>query len=177
MGKLPFKEVDAHNWLNPDPAALLLTGRQCVEDYVEAMLAPKLSRDVPEDIQKLFEVARAAMLYGYLFYPLYTLGMEQLFRVGEAAVASRCEQLGIPKDKETFSDRIDWLAERGFFSRGVFSAWHTVRRLRNSASHPDGQSITTPASAISFLNGVAEDINALFDDEHQIGEAAREGKA
>lgn len=169
MSKLPFKEIDADNWLKPDPVVLHFTGMERPTDYVETVLAPRLSGNVPQSIQKLFEVARSAMLYGYLFYPLYTLGMEQLFRVGDAAVASRCEQLGIPKDKKKFSDRIDWLAEHGMFDRGEFSAWHALRRLRNAASHPDDQSIDTPGAAIGFLGGVAEDINALFDNEIHSG--------
>jgi hypothetical protein len=167
MGKLPFKEIDAHNWLKPDPVVLHFAGTERARDYVETVLAPKLSGNVPEEIRKLFEVARSAVLYGYLFYPLYTLGMEQLFRIGEGAIASRCEQLGIPKDKKKFSDRIDWLAERGMFDRGEFSAWHALRRLRNSASHPDRQSIDTPGSAIGFLAALAEDINILFESEIQ----------
>jgi len=172
MSKLPFKEIDAQNWLTPDPVVLHFGGMERITDYVEAVLAPRLSRNVPDDIQKLFEVARGAVLYGYLFYPLYTLGMEQLFRVGETAVASKSDQLGVPKDKKTFSDRIDWLAERGVFDRGEFSAWHTLRRLRNSASHPDNQSIVTPGSAIGILGAVAEDINTLFDDKIRIVEEA-----
>jgi len=176
MSKLPFKEIDADNWLKPDPVVLHFTGVERLMDYVETVLAPRLSRNVPQDVQELFEVARAAMLYGYLFYPLYALGMEQLFRVGEAAVASKCEQLGAPKDKKSFSDRIDWLTERGVFDRGEFSAWHTLRRLRNSASHPDSESLLAPGFAIGILGAVAKDINALFDDEIQIVEPASEGK-
>jgi hypothetical protein len=174
MSKLGFKEIDARNWLTPDPVVLRFAGMEHATDYVETVLAPRLSGNVPEDIQKLFEVARSAVLYGYLFYPLYTLGMEQLFRVADAAIASRCEELGIPKDKKKFSDRIDWLAERGMFNRGEFSAWHTLRRLRNSASHPDDQSIVTPGSAIGFLGAVAEDINALFDEQTGVAEGAHQ---
>jgi hypothetical protein len=162
MSKLPFKEIGVHNWLQPDPVVLHFAGTERVTDYVGTVLAPRLSEDVPEDIRNLFEVARAAMLYGYLFYPLYTLAMEQLFRVGEAAVAVKCKQLGAPKDKKKFTDRIDWLAERGVFDRSRFSAWHTLRRMRNSASHPDRQSIVTPGPAIGMLGAVAADINALF---------------
>jgi hypothetical protein len=172
MSKLPFKEIDAHNWLNPDPVVLHFRGMEHATDYVRTVLAPRLSTNVPEDVRKLFEVARAAVLYGYLFYPLYTLGMEQLFRVGEAAVACKCEQLGIPKDKKKFSDRIDWLTERGVFDRGEFSRWHTLRRLRNAASHPERQPIDTPGSVIGFLDAVAEDINALFDEDVPITEGA-----
>jgi hypothetical protein len=174
MNKLPFKEIDAHNWLTADPVVLHFTGTEDSTDYVETVFAPRLSERVPEDIQRLFAVARGAVLYGYLFYPLYTLGMEQLFRVGEAAVASRCEQLGMPKDKKRFSDCIEWLTERAVFDGVQSSRWHALRRLRNSASHPDRQSIVTPDQAIGVLGRVAEDINALFDEQIHIREGAHE---
>ncbi len=170
MSKPPFKTIDVHNWLNPDPVVLHFKGMEDATDYVRIVLAPRLSANVPEDVEKLFEVARAGVLYGYLFYPLYTLGREQLFRVGEAAVASRCEQLGAPKERRTFEQRIDWLAEQGVFGRREFSGWHALRRLRNMASHPERQSIDTPGSAIGFLEAVAEDINALFDEDARITE-------
>jgi hypothetical protein len=172
MSKLGFKEIDAHNWLTPDPIVLQFAGMERATGYVQTVLTPRLSANVPEDIWRLFEVARSAVLYGYLFYPLYTLGMEQLSRVGEAAVASRCEQLGMPKDKNKLSDRIDWLAEQGMFDRGEFSAWHALRRLRNSASHPAHQSIVTPGWAVGILDKVADDINGLFDKEVKIMEEA-----
>jgi hypothetical protein len=165
VSKLPFKQIDPYNWLSPDPVVLCFKGTEHAAKYVQTVLAPGLSTNVPEDIQKLFEVARGAVLYGYLFYPLYTLGMEQLLRVGEAAVASRCDQLGVPKDRKTFEHRIDWLAERGTFDRCGFSRWHALRRLRNLASYPERQSIDTPGSAVRFLEAVAEDVNALFDGD------------
>jgi hypothetical protein len=174
MSKLGFKEIDAHNWLTPDPIVLHFAGMDRATDYVETVLAPRLSANVPEDIRKLFEVARSAMLYGYLFYPLYTLGMEQLLRVGEAAVALKCEQLNMPKKGKKFSDRIDWLAEKGIFNKREFSGWHTLRRLRNSASHPDTQSIVAPGSAIGMVGAVAEDINALFATDNGRAEAIRD---
>ena len=127
MRKLPFKEIDAQNWLEPDPIVLHFTGMEHVHDYVETVLAPKLSENVPHEVMELFEVARGAMLYGYVFYPLYALGAEQLFRVGETALRSKCEQLGMPTERRRFVDLINWLVERRMISDVDAERWNSLR--------------------------------------------------
>ena len=82
-----------------------------------------MAEAVPAEIHDLFAVARGAMLYGYFFYPLYTLAAEQLYRVVEAAVSYKYELAGGPKKmsrpktgkttKPTFEDKIDWLFNTG----------------------------------------------------------------
>ena len=127
------------------------------------VLTLTLSEKVPKDIHALLEVAKVVLLYGYLYYPLFTVGLEQLFRVGEAAIAHKCVQLAIPKSKRRFEDHIDWLVEKGVFSCEEADHWHTLRRLRNSASHPTEQSIGTPSIAIGVLYRLSQDISALFE--------------
>lgn len=124
MGNLVFKEITIHNWLQPDevlsyfkkirPNGTIepVTG----EDYLQSALAPKLLPVVPEDIHGLFEVARGAIVYGYFFYPLYTLATEQLFRVAEAALTHKCKQLSVSKSMRPFNVRIKLLVERGIIS-------------------------------------------------------------
>jgi hypothetical protein len=171
MSEFGFKEINSENWLKPDEVIQHFPSMRCMEDYVEVVLAPKLSEKVPQDIRALFEVTRGALLYGYLFYPLYDLAVGQLFRVGEAALIHKCTQLGAPKVKKkknkerkmTFSDYIDWLAEKGVFSHDEADHWHTLRTLRNSASHATRQSIRPPGMAVGILDHVTRDINALFD--------------
>ena len=48
---------------------------------------------------------RGAMVYGYFLYPLYVLGAEQLFRVAEAAVTLKCEQMGAKTDRMRFVNK------------------------------------------------------------------------
>jgi hypothetical protein len=60
------------------------------EEWAQRILEPHLSLAVPPEIQRLFEVAQGAILYGYFFYPLYTLALEQVFRVVETAVSDKC---------------------------------------------------------------------------------------
>ena len=102
------------------------------------------------------------MVYGYFFYPLYTLAAEQLFRVIEAAVAHKCKTLGMPRSTIIFGERIDWLVERGAISRSESTRWHAARRLRNTASHPEHQMILPPGNAVGMLERIAEDLNSLF---------------
>jgi len=157
MDKLGFKKINAENWLKPDPVIRYFTGMQNQEAYVQAMLMPRLLEKVPQDVQALFEVARGAMIYGYLFYPLYALASEQLFRVTEAAVTQKCKQLNIPRGKERYTERINWLAEQGVLDNTEAERWHTLRHLRNCASHVRSQSISPPGPAIDTLAMVAED--------------------
>lgn len=169
--KFGFKEITPSNWLEPDDVLKgfvrmspdgeprSITG----DDYLRDILRPELLESVPTDVQALFEVARGAMVYGYFFYPLYTLAAEQLFRVCEAAVAHKCKALEAPKSKETFKKRIDWLVDEGIIPSSEMTRWDAVRQLRNVASHPDRQSIFTPGNAIGMLEGIARQINSLFN--------------
>ncbi|MDI6448984.1 DUF4145 domain-containing protein [Anaerobaca lacustris] len=163
MSDSGIKQLSADNWLMPDDVIRFFTGMERAEDYVAEVLGPRLSAKVPEDICALFDVARGTMLYGYLYYPLFTVGLEQLFRVGEAAIQHKCAQLAISKTKKRFVDQINWLVERDALSAEEADGWHALRRLRNSASHPTKQSITSPGMAIGILYRLSEDINTLFD--------------
>jgi len=170
MSRFGFKAINPKNWLQPDPVLrgfvrLSPDGRSTTisgEEYLRAILEPKLIESVPAEAQALFEVARGAMLYGYFFYPLYTLAAEQLFRVAEAAVIRRCQELCAPKSKKTFKQKIDWLAEKMSIHESELAKWNAIRELRNISSHPDSQSILTPGNAISCLEGIAQQVNCLF---------------
>lgn len=170
MTKFGFKEITQSNWLEPDDASkayvrLTPSGQpepMTGNDWMRHILTPKLLATIPTELQALFEVARGALSYGYFFYPLYTLASEQLFRVTEAAVAHKCKALGAPKSTKTFAERISWLVKIGVNPNSDLSQWDAIRRLRNSASHPERQSILTPGNAIGLLERVAEKINSLF---------------
>jgi len=171
MAKFGFKEINQQNWLEPDEAIKVFVkispdGKpqsMSGEDWLQPILTPKLLEAVPQDVQALFEVARGALLYGYFFYPLYTLAAQQLFRLTEAAVSHKCKALGAPNSKERFAEKIRWLANKGVIPETDIPAWDAVRKLRNSASHPERQSIITPGMAIGLLERVTEQINDLFN--------------
>jgi hypothetical protein len=45
-----------------------------------------------------------------MFYPLLTIGTEQIFRALEAAVTNKCVAMNAPRKKKTFIDKIEWLS-------------------------------------------------------------------
>src|SRR5919202_1342535 len=95
-----IKILTTENWLQPDPTSTIFAQVSSSDgsvspmsgnDWVALFLKPSLVEAVPEDVRKLFEVARGALAYGYFFYPLYTLAGEQLFRVAECSVSAKCQ--------------------------------------------------------------------------------------
>ncbi len=164
------KGLTAENWLQKDDvwkAFIRLRHNGTPEpftsrDLVEPLLEVRLSSKVPAELGKLFDVARGAMVYGWCFYPLLTLGTEQTSRVAEAAVAHRCQQLGY-KGPRTFKKRLEWLAEHGVIRVASEEPWHAVRGLRNISSHPDSQQVFSPGMAVQSLQRCADLINSLFD--------------
>ena len=172
MTNFGLKEISPSSWLEPDDVLKgfvrispdgrchTITG----EEYLGDILRPRLLESVPKGVQALFEVARGGMVYGYFFYPLYTLAAEQLFRVVEAAVAHKCKALGTPGSRGTFEKGIDWLVEGGIIPRSESAHWYATRKLRNAASHPKCQIILSPGDAIRILERTADNLNSLFSD-------------
>lgn len=171
MTNLGFKKLTVDNWLEPDEVSCSfvrisptdgeahpITGNE----YVNDILKPSLIETVPMEIQALFEVARSALGYGYFFYPLYTLGGEQLFRVVEAAVAHKCKAMEAPRCVRTFEKQVDYLILEKVIPEQEGQLWYAIRQLRNIASHPKSQSILPPGPVIGILERTAEKINALF---------------
>src|SRR5437016_11236368 len=105
---------DTDRWLQPDARMELFlkldlrsgsVTRSVADDWLKLWKRGSLDSPVPAQIINLFEQARACICYGYFFYPLYALGIEQLTRVADAAATVRCEQLGAPRSIGTFEKR------------------------------------------------------------------------
>ncbi|MEI6196047.1 MAG: hypothetical protein WCS42_17135 [Verrucomicrobiota bacterium] len=92
-----FKRFTAENWQTADMPHYF--PNITPDKWIEGALQSKLAGNVPKDIRAMFEVARGAIIHGWYFYPLVTLGHEQLNRVQEAAAHARCEQLKITPSK------------------------------------------------------------------------------
>jgi len=171
MADVGFKKITLENWSQPDPIyndfiKLSANGeplQMSTEDWIAPLLIPSLSNNVPIDVRALFAVARGAMVYAYYFYPLWTLGIEQHYRVVEAAVSHKCNELGAPRAKRRFVDKIDWLETAKSISFADKKALNEIRELRNMSSHPDRQSILSPSVAISLLETISTVINSIFD--------------
>lgn len=165
-----FKRLTVENWNEPDEASALfycltedghprpMTG----DDWAQQFLTPQLSASVPAEVQKLFEVARGSLIYGYFFYPLYTLGQEQLLRVVETAVMMKCGAMCAPAGVRGFQNGVEYLVKHGVIAKAQGERWNGLVQLRNLTSHPIEQSIIFPCQAVTMLHCICEAINSLF---------------
>ena len=79
MNLYGFKTITIANWLEVDPIhnsfvtfdKNLAIRPQEVADRLNRILEPHLHTSVPREVRRLYEVARGALVYGNLFYPLY----------------------------------------------------------------------------------------------------------
>lgn len=161
-----LKQITPENWLSIDPTwAGTVLFSDCddpPQGWVCSVLEVELDAKVPEDVRTLFGTARGALIYGLMYYPLLTLGEEQLLRVLESALTSRSTAMGAPSTVTTFAKKIQWLIFNAVIKPEEQGRWHAIRQLRNSSSHPIRQQISTPGQALSMLCITAELINSLF---------------
>jgi hypothetical protein len=161
-----YKRLTTENWLTVDPAwsgvVISCSRSDPSEAWVHDLVQTELDPTVPLPIRKLFEIARGTLVYSLMFYPLLTLGTEQMFRVFDAAVSAKCKEMSAPSKVQRFADKIKWLGERAVISPEQQSRWNAIRHLRNEASHPAHQSILPPGEALNVLDIAVELINPLF---------------
>ena len=89
------------NWLTVDPVWDAF-GKSEPSEWVHDLLKVNLDPVVPLAIRKLFETARGTLVYGRMFYPLLTIGTEQVFRVLEAAATNKCMAMNAPAEIKKF---------------------------------------------------------------------------
>lgn len=132
--------------------------------WTREFLKAELKGEVPIEIRRLFEVARGAMIYGFYFYPLYTLGCEQLYRVIETAMNIWWKRSSSNTDQKVkgFHKRIEWLANKGRLPKKRLELWRGIKELRNSGSHPDDQRLWSPKEVGENLAGASLLLNELF---------------
>jgi hypothetical protein len=112
-----FKALTVDNWQDPDPVGrhFVRVSRNTArassmsgDDWAREFLAHQLDPAVPDDVVALFDAGRGAMLYGFFFYPLYAVGLHNVYRAADAALAVRHRLAGGPP-RMRFEKRIDWL--------------------------------------------------------------------
>lgn len=161
---MALKHVTQGNWRSTDPTwdAFLISSVEDDPDAAWASLAlsVELGPTVPGHLRELFTVACSTLVYARLFYPLLTVGDEQILRVMEAAVTEKCQIVHAPAKR--FADRLKWLELHDLISPEQAFRWHNIRRLRNEASHLRSQSIYPPGEALTMRDIAAELINDLF---------------
>lgn len=160
-----FKRLTLENWLTVDPAwagVVMSSSRpDPSEAWVSDLIRTELIPGVPLPIRNLFETARGTLVYSLMFYPLLTLGTEQLFRVLEASASFKCKVMNAPP-KKNFAKKVEWLGDNGVITAEQKLRWKSARIMRNEASHPKDQSIFSPCMALTILNTTVELINPLF---------------
>jgi len=173
MSKEEFKfdKVNQDNWNKPDERTLTVFEITKMEDEVgatqeemiEEILKPKLDKSVPIEVREVFEVARTVLVYGYYFYPFYTLGEEQLTRVLECAAYKKCEEINAPPGAMgNFHRHICHLSKQGIIEEDDKERWKACKDLRNEYSHLKRQNLIMPLQAIGTIKTATELINSLY---------------
>jgi uncharacterized protein DUF4145 len=130
-------------------------------ERLKRILSFQLPDDVPTEIRSLFEAAQATMVYGYYYYPLYTVGSEHLYRALEAALRHRAIVEGYSARQRGLKETMKYLARKGVLGERDLDRLEPLRHLRNEASHPEFQTLLTPGMAMKSLELTAREINSL----------------
>lgn len=85
------KRITPTNLLMPDISRLHASDEAV---WISYFASPKLDDAVPKPVQRLFELARGAMVYGWLYYPLLTAGYIECTKVLEAAARHAAAEVG-----------------------------------------------------------------------------------
>jgi hypothetical protein len=159
------KKINQQNWLERDDSINSFVTEQPTgvpapisrQEWLDLLLKPQLQASVPREVQRLFEGARGALIYGYFYYALCIMGTVALFRVAEAALAYKCKELAAPQFPGppglNFDEYIRWLGSQGVVQP---ADWRMISQARHSAAHPQIEEV------ITILEQVTERINALF---------------
>jgi hypothetical protein len=172
--KLGFKLISPENIFEPDPimSAIVVMDMRTGEcrpitphDYISRITAIAPSEKTPMEVQRAFFLTRNAMCYGYWYYPMFTLGTEQILRVADFATAEAAKQYNISPPKAlkrmSFAERIEALVSAGAIPQEQKSLWDGLREFRNHVTHPSSQSIFAPSDAMSILSEVKTAIDGI----------------
>ncbi len=159
---LQFSRVTAENWLSPDRKNYVPFGVP-KEQWIPPFLEPRLATVVPKKVFHAFEVARACMIYSWFFYPLASLGLEQLMRVGKLAVRERCHVL--QQKSDDFAAELKALVAAKVISPADGSRWEALGRLTDDRAFLAGATLFDPGQAIGTLQLITDLINALFSSK------------
>lgn len=158
-----FKVITIENWNKADEVSELFN-KTDVTEYVnlERILNIRLDNCVPVEVRRMFEIARGVIVYGYYFYPLYTLGMEQLHRVGESAVKHKLKSIEEVKGKVSFTRCVERLKELKVVEGKSYNRWKTLKEMRNASSHATRHSLLPIEMVINHMAVFAKEVNKLF---------------
>lgn len=106
------------------------------------------------------------MVYGCYHYPLFTLGIEELFRFGESAFNEAITKAGAPRKiaKGRYEQQQIWAHAQGIVSDEELKRWTASRALRNSVSHKRSKLLLSPIDALNQLMTTKALVEKLFED-------------
>lgn len=135
-----------------------------IEEWVKCILDVTLQVDLPPYLQEMFDRAQASMVYGCYHYPLFTLGIEELFRFGESAFLEAIKEAAPNKSfkKKNYAALQKWALDDGLINDATAKRWDASRHLRNSGSHKRNTMLLGPNDAINNLFVTKELTEALF---------------
>ena len=131
---------------------------------------------MPNEVGRIFEVARGAAAYGYFFYPLMTVAQHHLYRAAEAAVRFKFRELdatppgmenrglarGASSDPRDFKRMVEFLASRGLIPQDVAASWRAIAKSWKVVSHPEDGTFFSLAAVLKSFARFAELINGLY---------------
>jgi hypothetical protein len=176
---LGFKLVTIHNILDTDPvvATMVTFDHQTGEvreqeygDWVRLVNEVELDARVPREVRKAFTFSRGALCYAHWYYPALTLGMNDMLRIADFAVAEACKERGVNQPTRmkngkvryfTFSQNIETLAKDAAIPTVDVRMWKIIRDARNRATHPAAQNIFGFPHAYDTLKLVRDLINQI----------------
>ena len=178
MGDIWFKELSEDNWLSRDGE---LDGEepspQVREEWLVSVREPRLLDEVPNEVQRVYEVARGAAAYGYFFSPLMALAERELYRAAEAAIRFKFRELDVTppglknrklakqasRDPRDFRRMVDFLVARGVIPKDAAQSWSAIAKSWQVVAHPEDGTLFSLAAVLKSLDRFAELINGLYE--------------
>lgn len=139
-------------------------GSHTTDDWVKMVLSIEFEISLPDYLHEMFKRAQACMVYGCHHYPLFTLGIEELFRFSESALREALKEAGVTGniEKKPYANLIIYAADNGFLTQAVAKQWDASRSLRNSTSHKKSHLLLGPNDALNHLEMTKHLTEALF---------------
>lgn len=175
--KISVKVVNEKNYFMADPVSATfyffdVNSGQPVKNnervFIDYISNVKLDPFISSDILDMWEIAKALFCYGYLYYPFFSLALEQALKTLEVAITFKFDVLGgseIVKNNRPvgLEKKINFIYSKGKISDGEKEVLHSLRMMRNMSFHPKYQQITGPYF-IDVIKRIADIINRIWSN-------------
>lgn len=134
-----------------------------IEDLQKDVAKIQLNSRVPEPTKKVFTVCKKLYVFGYFYYPFFTVSQHYAFLTLESAMRNKyIELLGKNRKKEYYRlpTILQGLIEAKVIPKEKEELYDVGGKMRNLLSHLTKMPTLLPSAAI--LKRVAEMINALY---------------